>query len=92
MQLKQPDLPTTEEASLQEAQKHMFKRHEVPKHVHENRSIEGVRFTSTPKNPEDIFEVSERPEWGFHSHVAGSEGSEMFWQPSLSILSCFLFF
>ncbi len=53
----EPIKPTTEEVALLEAQKHMFKRHEVPKHVHESRPVEGIRVISTPKKPEDIFEV-----------------------------------
>lgn len=57
MRPQELDLPTTEEASLAEAQKHMFKRNTVPKHVHESRPLEGVAVASTPKNPQDIFEV-----------------------------------
>jgi len=57
MQLRKANILSTEEKDLLEAQKSMFKRHEVPKHVHESRPIEGVRFVSTPKKPEEVFEV-----------------------------------
>ena len=57
MQLSKASILSTEEQALQEAQKHMFKKHEVPKHVHESRPLEGVRIVSTPKKPEEIFEV-----------------------------------
>lgn len=57
MQLNKPNIPSTEDKALMNAAKNMFKRHEVPKHVHESRPIEGVRIVSTPKNPEEIFEV-----------------------------------
>ena len=57
MQLSKASILSTEEQALQEAQKHVFKKHEVPKHVHESRPLEGVRIVSTPKKPEDVFEV-----------------------------------
>ncbi len=55
--LKNTNLISTEEADLLEA-KNQFKRHEVPKHVHESRPIEGFRAMSKPKKPEEIFEVT----------------------------------
>ena len=69
--------PTSEEAAMIESQKHIVRRHAVPKHVHESRPIEGVHVVSTPKIPDQIFEVREAQGWG---PVAGewsqSESSE----------------
>ena len=52
--------PTSEEAAMIESQKHIVRRHAVPKHVHESRPIEGVHVVSTPKIPDQIFEVRHR--------------------------------
>jgi hypothetical protein len=52
---------TTEQAALLQAQKNMFKPHAVPKHVHESRPLEGIRVITTPKSPEQIFEVCPDP-------------------------------
>uniref|UniRef100_A0A7S3QWQ4 TPX2 C-terminal domain-containing protein n=1 Tax=Dunaliella tertiolecta TaxID=3047 RepID=A0A7S3QWQ4_DUNTE len=46
---------TSEERAFLEAQKHAWRRHEVPKHIKESRPIEGVRVHSTPKSPQDVF-------------------------------------
>lgn len=53
----EPGALTSEEAALMEAQKSMFKRNMVPKHVYEARPIAGVYSPSEPKSPQDIFQV-----------------------------------
>lgn len=51
---KAPLPPTTDEMQLAEAARHQFKRHEVPKHVHESRPLE-FRAASSPRSPQDVF-------------------------------------
>lgn len=50
---------STEEMEMAEAQKHAFKSTPTPKHLHEPRPIEGLHQVSTPRRPEEIFEVWE---------------------------------
>ena len=40
-----------------DASQKQFKRHEVPKHVHEARSLDPARTITTPKNPQEVFKV-----------------------------------
>lgn len=51
---------STEEMEMAEAQKHAFKSTPTPKHLHEPRPIEGLHQVSTPRRPEEIFEVRAR--------------------------------
>lgn len=48
---------STEEMEMAEAQRNAFKSTPAPKHLHESRPLEGVHQVSTPRKPEEIFEV-----------------------------------